>query len=104
MSSVATPGSKPAWYLVPVRVVLVTMMLTLLSFAVSLFLGILGTLLGAGLRGVHPNMTFAYRHVALPVAIVVASIVLVVALIIEVRHYRRQRVLNHIERQMERPA
>jgi len=77
-------------------------MLTLLSFAVSLFLGILGTLAGAGLRGVRPNMAFAYRHIALPVAIIAAAIVPVAAVIMEVRHYRRARALNQIEQQMSR--
>lgn len=98
------PAHKPAWYLVPVRVLLVTVMLTLLSFAVGLFLGILGTLVGAGLRGVRPNMVFAYRHVALPVAIIAAAIVLVAAVIMEVRHYRRTRALDQIEQQMSRAS
>jgi hypothetical protein len=83
-------------------VLLITIMLTLLSFAVSLFLGILGTLAGAGLRGVRPNMAFAYRHIALPVAIIAAAIVPVAAVIMEVRHYRRARALNQIEQQMSR--
>lgn len=98
------PAHKPAWHLVPVRVLLITIMLTLLSFAVSLFLGILGTLVGAGLRGVRPNMAFAYRHIALPVAITAAAIVLVAAVVIEVRHYRRARALNQIEQQMSRAS
>ena len=96
------PAHKPAWHLVPARVLLITIMLTLLSFAVSLFLGILGTLAGAGLRGVRPNMAFAYRHIALPVAIIAAAIVPVAAVIMEVRHYRRAQALNQIEQQMSR--
>ena len=95
---------KPAWYLVPVRVLLITMMLTLLSFAVSLFLGILGTVIGAGLRGLRPNMAFAYRHIALPVAITAAAIVLIATAIMEVRQYRRTRALNQIEQQMSRAS
>lgn len=86
--------------MIPVRVLLVTIMLTLLSFAVSLFLGILGTVIGAGVRGVHPNMAFAYRHVALPVAIGAAAVVLVTSIVVEVRHYHRTRVLDHIEKQL----
>ena len=96
------PAHKPAWYWVPVRVLLVTAMLTLLSFAVSLFLGIIGTVVGASLRGVRPNMAFAYRHIALPVAIIAAAIVLVAAFIMEIRQYRRARALDQIERQMIR--
>jgi amino acid transporter len=88
----------------PARVLLVTIILTLLSFAVSLFLGILGTVMGAKLRGVHPNMTFAYRHIALPVATVAAGIVFISAVIMEIRQYRRARVLDHIEQQMGRAS
>jgi hypothetical protein len=102
MPSLAAPVHKPVWYLIPARVLLVTIILTLLSFAVSLFLGILGTLVGAGLRGIHPNMTFAYRHVALPVASVAAAVVFVSAVIMEVKHYRRARVLDQMEQQMGR--
>src|SRR5258708_160370 len=65
------------WYLIPVRILLVTFLVTLLSFAVSLFLGILGLVLAAKLRGAHANMAFAYREVALPVAGLVATIVLI---------------------------
>jgi amino acid transporter len=104
MPSSASPVHKAAWYLIPARVFLVTTILTLLSFAVSLFLGILGTALGAKLRGVHPNMTFAYRHIALPVATVAAVIVFVSAVIMEIRQYRRARVLDHMEQQMGRAS
>jgi hypothetical protein len=88
----------PRWYLIPIRVVLVTFIVTLLSFAVSLLLGILGTLLAAKLRGIQPDMTFAYRHVALPMAAMVAVIVFVSAVLMEVRHYRQARALAQIER------
>jgi amino acid transporter len=104
MPSAASPSHKPAWYLIPARVLLVTVILTLLSFAVSLFLGILGTAVGAKLRAVHPNMTFAYRHIALPVATVAAGIVFVSAVVMEIRQYRRARVLDHIEQQMGRAS
>ena len=91
-------ASSPRWYLIPVRVLLVTFIITLLSFAVSLLLGILGTLLAAKMRGLQPNMTFAYRGVALPVAGVVSAIVFVSAAFMEVRHYRQARALAQIER------
>jgi divalent metal cation (Fe/Co/Zn/Cd) transporter len=104
MLAFASSVHKPAWYMIPARVFLLTIILTLLSFAVSLFLGIMGTLVGAKLRGAHPNMTFAYRHVALPVAGVAAAIVLVSAVVMEIRHYRRARVLEHMEQQMGRAS
>jgi hypothetical protein len=98
MPSTATPARPPRWYLIPIRVLLVTFVVTLLSFAVSLFLGIGGTVLAARLRGVHPDMTFAYRHVALPVAAMVAAIVFVSACFMEARHYRQAKTLVQIER------
>jgi hypothetical protein len=93
-----TPDRSARWYLIPVRVLLVTFIVTSLSFAVSLLLGIGGTVLAARLRGAHPNMTIAYRHVALPAAAMVAAIVLVSATFMELRHYQRARTLERIER------
>ena len=71
-----TLATKPSWSVIPIRVLLVTFLLTLLAFAVSLLLGILGLVIAARLRGLHPNMATAYRHVALPAAAVVSAIVL----------------------------
>ena len=82
----------------PVRVFLITVLFTLLAFAVSLLLGILGTVIAAAVRGTAPDMKVAYRHVALPVAIIVALIALVSAVILEVRNYRQAKALAEIER------
>ena len=98
MSQTAKPAGKPNWYLIPVRVLLVTFLLTLLAFAVSLLLGILGLVIGARLRDFHPNMTTAYRHIALPAAAVVGAIVLISASVIEIRHYHQTKALAEIER------
>ena len=89
---------KPRWYMIPLRALLVTFILTLISFAVSLLLGILGTVIGARLRGIHPNLTFAYRSIALPAAVAVGVIVLISSLTMEIRHYRQSRALASIER------
>jgi uncharacterized BrkB/YihY/UPF0761 family membrane protein len=88
----------PRWYTIPVRVFLVTLIGTLLCFAVSLFLGIIGTVAFSALRHVNPNMTLAYRHIALPFAVVAGSIILVLALAMEIRHYRQMKTLAAIER------
>jgi uncharacterized membrane protein YfcA len=104
MPSAEIPPRKPRWYLIPVRVLLVTFVVTLLSFAVSLLLGIGGTVLAARLRGVPPEMTFAYRQIAIPAAATVAAIAAVSATFMEVRHYRRARTLNQIEGQIGRAA
>jgi hypothetical protein len=87
----------PSWYAIPVRVLLLTFIGTLLSFAVSLLLGIIATVVVSALRGVHPNMTVAYRQVALPAAAVAASIIFVLALIMEIRHYRQSKTLAALE-------
>ena len=91
-------NQRPAWYLIPLRALLVTFLLTLLSFAVSLLLGILGVVIAARLQGAHPNMTIAYRHIALPVAAVVSTIILVAAAVMEIRRYRQTKALAEIER------
>lgn len=88
----------PRWYTIPVRVILVTFIGTLISFAVSLFLGIVGTAAVSAIRGVHPDMTMAYRHIALPFAVVAGSIIFVLALAMETRHYRQTKTLAAIER------
>jgi uncharacterized membrane protein len=95
---------KARWYLIPVRVLLVTFVVTLLSFAVSLFFGILGTLLVARLRGVRPNLVIAYRHIAIPVAAVAGVIVIVSATVMEIQRYRQLKTLLQLEHQMERAS
>jgi len=98
MPATKGPAAKPRWYLIPVRVLLVTFLLTLLSFAVSLLLGILGIVIAGRLQGVHPNMALAYRHIALPAAAMVGAVVLISASIMEVRRYRQAKTLAGIER------
>jgi hypothetical protein len=88
----------PRWYAIPVRVVLVTFIGTLLSFAVSLFLSIVGIVIVSLVRGVHPEMAMAYRHIALPVALVAGCIIFVSAFAMEIRHYRQTKTLAAIER------
>jgi hypothetical protein len=91
-----TPRS-PRWYAIPVRVLLLTFIGTLISFAVSLFLGILGTVAVGAARHAHPNMTVAYRQIALPAALVAGSIIFVLALTMEIRHYRQSKTMAAIE-------
>jgi hypothetical protein len=93
-----TPSRPPRWYAIPVRVGLMTFIGTLLTFAVSLLVAILGTVIVAAVRGVHPDMRIAYRHIALPIAVVAGTIVFVLALAMEIRHYRQSKTLAAIER------
>jgi hypothetical protein len=91
-------GRPPRWYAIPARVLLVTLIATLLVFAVSLFIGIVGTVVAGAVRGTHPEMTLAYRHIALPAAVVAGGIIFVLVLAMEIRHYRRTKALAGIER------
>jgi len=94
-----SPKSRSVhWYGIPVRVLAVTFISTLLCFAVSLLLAILGTVIVSALRGVHPDMRIAYRQIALPVALVAGGIVFVLSLVMEIRHYRQGKTLSAIER------
>jgi ABC-type sulfate transport system permease component len=97
MASGTAPRS-PRWYGIPVRVFLATFIGTLICFAVSLFLGIFGTMIVWALRGIHPDMRIAYRLIALPVALVAGTIIFVLSLVMEIRHYRQLKALSAIER------
>jgi hypothetical protein len=95
----ASSASSPLrWLLVPARVLLLTFLLALLSFALCLLLGIVGLVLAAGVRGVHPNMTIAYREIAFPAAVVAGAVALVAAIALEVRYYRRQEIEERFPR------
>jgi hypothetical protein len=89
---------QPRWVWIPVRVFLVTFLLTLLSFAVSLFVAIVVMFIGAAISGSRPNMPIAYRHVALPFAVAMALVVLICATVVEVRRFRQTKTLAAIER------
>jgi hypothetical protein len=97
MASSQAPRS-PRWYGIPVRVLLATFIGTLICFAASLLLGILGTVIIGALRGIHPDMRVAYRMIALPTAGVAGGIIFVLSLMMEIRHYRQTKTLSAIER------
>jgi hypothetical protein len=98
MPAAKMPARKRQWFWIPVRVLLITFLLTFLSFAVSLLLGIVGLVIAAKLRGTSVNMAIAYRNIAVPAAAVVGAIVLVSAIAVEIRHYREAKALAEIER------
>src|SRR4051794_6735496 len=73
---------------VVLRVLLVTVIFTLLGFAVGLFCGIgAGTLYGI-IRHIRPDMTMAYRLVAIPFACFAFVITFLVMLFTEIRRLR----------------
>jgi lipopolysaccharide export LptBFGC system permease protein LptF len=73
-----------------VRVLFTTLLFTAGGMGAGLFLGILGTLAYGMIGGNKIDMTNAYRHVAIPVAILTGSIALIGSAVLEVRA-RRQR-------------
>jgi hypothetical protein len=97
MAAARSPRS-PRWFGIVLRVCVVTFIGTLLCFAVSLLLAILGIVIISASRGVHPDMRIAYRAIALPMALVAGGIIFVLALVMEIRHYRQTKTLSAIER------
>ncbi|HXY09651.1 MAG TPA: hypothetical protein VEI52_17540 [Terriglobales bacterium] len=97
MPAASKARKLPRWYLVPVRVLLVTFLFALLAFALSLLLGIIGIVIRGRLAGVHPNLTLAYRHIALPVAAATSGVVLLAVTVLEIRRYRQMKALERIE-------
>jgi hypothetical protein len=73
---------KPRLWAVAVRVGLITVLATLVTFAVGLFVGIASMALLNAIRGGGVNMANAYRHVALPAA----SVAMVIALVLGARN------------------
>lgn len=80
------------------RVFAFTFLSTLLSFAVALLMSIVGTLVYSWVKHLAPNLVFAYRRIAFPIAVSVGALVLIVSLAVEIRNYRRCKILAAIER------
>ena len=93
MSPARKPARTPRWFWIPLRVLIFTVLCTLIAFAVSLLLGIVGVVAGARMRGGTPNMAVAYREVALPAALAVGTIILISITFMEIRHYRQAKIL-----------
>lgn len=77
---------------------MITFIGSLLVFAVTLLFSIFGVVITGALYHRHPDMTIAYRHIAIPVGIAAAVIIFVFALINEIRRYRQSKTLTAIER------
>jgi hypothetical protein len=73
-----------------VRVLFTTLLFTAGGMGAGLFFGIVGTIVYGMIKGGNIDMTNAYKHVAIPVAVTVGAAALVGALVLEVRA-RRQR-------------
>ena len=73
------------------RVLFATLLFTAGGMGIGLLLGILGTLAWGMMRGGNIDMTNAYRHVAIPIAITIGCIAFVGAIYLEVRPRRTSR-------------
>lgn len=89
---------SPHWYAVPLRILLVTFLLTLMSFALCLLMAILGSVVAAKLHGYNPDLRMAYKHIALPVAVVAGITVFIVSTVVEIRHFRQTKALQGVLR------
>jgi lipopolysaccharide export LptBFGC system permease protein LptF len=82
--------SKPSTILGSIlRVLVTTLLFTAGGMGVGLFLGIMGTVVYGMIKGGQIDMTNAYRHVAIPVALLIGFIALVGSSILEVRSRTR---------------
>ena len=73
-----------------VRVLFTTLLFTAGGMGAGLFIGIVGTMVYGIIKGGNIDMTNAYKHVAIPVAITLGAAAFAGALVLEVRS-RRQR-------------
>ncbi|HYL96002.1 MAG TPA: hypothetical protein VET69_09370 [Terriglobales bacterium] len=92
MAEVGIITRKPRLLGVFFRALLITFVLTLLAFAVTLLLAIIGLSLLGVIAGHRPDMATAYRYGALPMAMLAAVVVLVTAFVIEFKRYRQRLV------------
>jgi hypothetical protein len=70
--------AHPPWYVrlvtVSFRTLLLTLLFAMLGMAVGLLVGIIGTVVMAAVHHTQPDMTYAYRHVAIPAALASAGV------------------------------
>jgi hypothetical protein len=73
------------------RVLFTTLLFTAGGMGAGLFLGILGTAIYGMISGNKIDMANAYKHVAIPVAILAGSVALIGSAVLEVRARRTSR-------------
>jgi lipopolysaccharide export LptBFGC system permease protein LptF len=72
-----------------IRVLFTTLLFTAAGMGAGLFCGIVGTVIYGIIRGTQVDMSDAYKHVAIPAAIIIGSAAFAGALVLEVRHRQR---------------
>ena len=73
------------------RTAFVTLLFAIFGMGVGLLAGILWYVIGGAVRGVHPDLALAYRHVAIYVAMAFATLALLYQLFLETRTAPRPR-------------
>lgn len=91
MNPEIAPLRKPNPVALVVRVLVLTVLLTLFCFAVGLFFGILGVAIANAVRGGGVDLALAYRKIAFPIALVALVVTFLALMVSETRRYRRQR-------------
>jgi hypothetical protein len=71
-----------------VRVLFTTLLFTAAGMGAGLFWGIVGTVVYGIIKGSSVDMTNAYKHVAIPVAVILGAAAFAGALVLEVRARR----------------
>jgi hypothetical protein len=71
-----------------IRVLFTTLLFSAGGMGAGLFFGIVGTIIYGMIKGSSIDMTNAYKHVAIPVAIALGAAAFVGALVLEVRTRR----------------
>jgi lipopolysaccharide export LptBFGC system permease protein LptF len=71
-----------------VRVLFTTVLFTAGGMGAGLFLGIVGTVIYGIISGSKIDMTNAYKHIAIPIAILMGSVALIGSAVLEVRSRR----------------
>ena len=72
------------------RVLVTTLLFTAAGMGAGLFFGIVVTIVYGMIKGGNIDMTYAYKHVAIPVAITLGAAAFAGALLLEVRSRRRR--------------
>jgi hypothetical protein len=73
-----------------IRILFTALLFTAAGMGAGLFFGIVGTIVYGMIKGSNIDMTNAYRHVAIPVAITLGAAALIGALLLEVRSQRER--------------
>jgi len=73
------------FFSVVIRILFVTVLFTLIGMGAGLFAGIIGVVILAFVKDIHPDMQTAYLRVAIPNAIVFGTVALIYNVVQEIR-------------------